>query len=64
MKRAGKVTCGKDKDGDWRWRAVSSNGRIIAESGEGYKTRQGMMKGLRAAFGCLAAALEAFDKDE
>jgi uncharacterized protein YegP (UPF0339 family) len=64
MKRAGKVTCGKDKDGDWRWRALSANGRIVAESGEGYKTRQGMMKGLRAAVGVIQAALVAFDKAE
>jgi len=26
----------KDKQGDYRWRLVAANGRITAESGEGY----------------------------
>lgn len=29
----------KDAKGEWRWRLVASNGRIIAASGEGYKNR-------------------------
>lgn len=27
------------KDGDWRWRIVASNGRIVADSAEGYEDR-------------------------
>jgi uncharacterized protein YegP (UPF0339 family) len=27
----------KDAKGEWRWRLKASNGRIIADSGEGYK---------------------------
>jgi uncharacterized protein YegP (UPF0339 family) len=27
-------------NGEWRWRLWSRNGRIVAESGEGYKRRQ------------------------
>jgi uncharacterized protein YegP (UPF0339 family) len=27
----------KDTKGDWRWRLKASNGRIIADSCEGYK---------------------------
>ena len=30
----------KDKKGEWRWRLKASNGRIIADSGEGYKNEQ------------------------
>jgi len=30
----------KDKKGEWRWRLVASNGRIIADSGEGYKSEK------------------------
>jgi uncharacterized protein YegP (UPF0339 family) len=30
----------KDSKGEWRWRLVASNGRIIADSGEGYKNEQ------------------------
>jgi uncharacterized protein YegP (UPF0339 family) len=35
----------KDKKGEYRWRMVAKNGRIIADSGEGYKTRLGVIKG-------------------
>ncbi|HXI23290.1 MAG TPA: DUF1508 domain-containing protein [Pyrinomonadaceae bacterium] len=28
----------KDAKGEWRWRLKASNGRIIADSGEGYTT--------------------------
>lgn len=27
----------KDAKGEWRWRLKTSNGKIIADSGEGYK---------------------------
>jgi uncharacterized protein YegP (UPF0339 family) len=27
----------QDAKGEWRWRLVAANGRIIADSGEGYK---------------------------
>jgi uncharacterized protein YegP (UPF0339 family) len=30
----------KDKKGEWRWRLVASNGRIIADSGEGYSSER------------------------
>jgi len=33
-----------DDKGEFRWRLVSKNGRIIADSAEGYKTRQGLTK--------------------
>lgn len=29
----------KDRSGEWRWRLVAANGRIIADSGEGYTER-------------------------
>lgn len=29
----------KDNAGEWRWRFKSSNGNIIAVSGEGYKNK-------------------------
>jgi uncharacterized protein YegP (UPF0339 family) len=31
-----------DASRDFRWRLKSVNGRIIADSGEGYETRQGV----------------------
>jgi uncharacterized protein YegP (UPF0339 family) len=30
----------KDAKNEWRWRLVASNGRIIADSGEGYKSER------------------------
>jgi uncharacterized protein YegP (UPF0339 family) len=30
----------KDKKGEWRWRLVAANGRILADSGEGYKSEK------------------------
>ncbi len=37
----------KDAKGEWRWRLKASNGRIVA-SGEGYKTRAGVLNGIAA----------------
>ena len=28
----------RDEKGEWRWRLKAANGRIIADSGEGYKS--------------------------
>jgi uncharacterized protein YegP (UPF0339 family) len=30
----------KDQKGEWRWRLVAANGRILADSGEGYRNEQ------------------------
>ena len=45
--RAG-VTIYEAKDG-WRWRARSSNGKIVAESGEAYKRRYDASYGMTLA---------------
>jgi uncharacterized protein YegP (UPF0339 family) len=42
----GKIQIYKDKASEYRWRLVAPNGRIIADGGEGYKTKAGCMKGL------------------
>jgi uncharacterized protein YegP (UPF0339 family) len=34
-----KVVIYEDERGEWRWRVRANNGRIIADSGEGYKTK-------------------------
>lgn len=33
-----------DELGDWRWRYVASNGRILADSAEGYRRRPQAMR--------------------
>lgn len=37
----------KDKSGEWRWRLKAENGRIIADSGDGYKKRADCENGIR-----------------
>lgn len=36
----------KDRKGEWRWRLVSSNEKVIADSGEGYVNKQGCLQGI------------------
>lgn len=38
-KRVPRIHIYKDRKGEWRWRLKSSNGKIVAESGEGYKRK-------------------------
>ena len=45
----------KDRAGEWRWRLKARNGRIVADSGEGYKTRAGVLAAVdRVALGVHA----------
>jgi uncharacterized protein len=34
----------KDKAGQWRWRLQARNGRVIADSGEGYTRKRDCQK--------------------
>jgi len=38
----------KDKAGEYRWRLRHENGNIIADSGEGYTTKQGALNGIQS----------------
>jgi len=38
----------RDETDEWRWRLVHGNGNIIADSGEGYASRQKAEQGLRS----------------
>lgn len=33
----------KDACGEWRWRLFARNGRCVADSGEGYSSRTGVL---------------------
>lgn len=57
MKRKGKIEMYKDAQGQWRWRIVSANGRILADSGEAYKRRHDCLRGVNVVTG------EAFNWD-
>ena len=53
MKNAGKVEFYKDKQKKYRWRLKASNGRIIADSGQGYKAKESCFDGWRAVVGLI-----------
>ena len=36
----------KDSASEWRWQLKASNGKIIADSGEGYRNRQDCLSGI------------------
>ena len=38
----------EDRAGKWRWRLVHDNGNIIADSGEGYASRQKCTQGIES----------------
>ena len=35
---------------EWRWRLVAKNGRVVADSGEGYVRRQSCLKAVRLLY--------------
>ena len=43
------VTFYRDSKGEYRWRLRARNGRIVADCGEGYKTRRGAENGYLVA---------------
>jgi uncharacterized protein YegP (UPF0339 family) len=38
----------EDSNAEWRWRLVHDNGNILADSGEGYASKQKAEQGLRS----------------
>ena len=38
----------EDKEGKWRWRLKHTNGNILADSGEGYASKQKARQGLQS----------------
>jgi hypothetical protein len=36
----------QDRASEWRWRLVASNGNIVADSAEGYASKQGAKRGI------------------
>ena len=52
-KRQGRIAFYKDRRGKWRWRIVACNGRVLADSGQGYKRvadcRTGLVRAMQIA---------------
>lgn len=46
-----KVSIFQDESGEWRWNLKAKNGRIVASSGEGFKTQWGARRAARKALG-------------
>lgn len=40
-----KIEVYEDNAGEWRWRLVAANGKIVADSGEGYDTKGNALRG-------------------
>lgn len=38
----------RDRAGEFRWRLVHANGHVIADSGQGYASKQKAMQGIRS----------------
>lgn len=48
----------RDAIGEYRWQAIDGNNRLIAESGEGYATKQGLEKAIRNVISEFAGGVE------
>lgn len=44
--RADRVDLYRDTEGKWRWRYVSGTGRVLADSGQGYRNKADAVRGL------------------
>lgn len=47
----------QDAAGEWRWKLVAANGRIMADSGEGYTRRRDAYRALATVMGELYQAV-------
>ena len=45
---AAKFELYKDKSGEFRWRLIASNGQMIANGGEGYKSKESAKNGIES----------------
>ncbi len=52
-----KIETYQDNKGEWRWRARSSNGNILATSGEGYVNYADMVKAINHLRGGFPLAM-------
>ncbi len=53
--RTAKVEIYRDSRREWRWRMKASNGRILADSGEGYRRKASALQGARRVRELIAA---------
>jgi uncharacterized protein YegP (UPF0339 family) len=53
--RTAKLEIYRDARREWRWRLKASNGRILADSGEGYRRKSSAVQGARRVRELIAA---------
>lgn len=46
----------KDSNGEWRWQVKARNGKIVADSAEGYTSKSGAVHGALVAGFLLASS--------
>ena len=54
----GKIEVYKDKKGEWRWRVRARNGRVLADSGEGYKRKRQCVHAIIAMAGIMWSVVD------
>lgn len=48
----------RDAHKEWRWKLFAKNGRIIADSAEGYRRKSGIQNALSLVMACGDAPME------
>ena len=48
-----------DKSGQWRWRLVAANGRIVADSAEAYTRKRDLERAISAMVAAVASIVAA-----
>lgn len=51
----------QDKRGEWRWRLRARNGRIIADSGEGYASKRNAHRAVATTLDAVVEAIAGGD---
>lgn len=57
-----KIQVYQDGRGEWRWRAVADNGRIVADSAEGYLRKSDCIGGVQVVADGMRKALDVVTK--
>jgi len=55
--RTAKLEIYRDAKREWRWRLRAANGRIVADSGEGYRRRAAVCEAVKRVRSILAGEL-------
>ena len=54
----------QDEANEWRWRAVSNNGNVVADSGEGYKRYSDAENAAQELFAAVEFRVKRIDEED